>query len=116
MIGEPNGSPVISDLEMAKLSDGMPTVKTEFLQHNPYRAPEVDSGQVSPATDLYSWAMVCLFVALRRDPLVHSLERDTAEAGFPDKVSTIIRQCLMAAPSRRPESCACVLKSLAKWS
>lgn len=116
ILHETTGSPVIADLEMSKFSDGLPTVRTTFLQHNPYRAPEVDSGQVSPATDIYSWAMVGLFLALGREPLVHSLEREVDDAGFPKPVAEIYRECLLGVPKNRPQKCATVLKSLTRWT
>jgi|GEM_PF-5699598 len=57
----------ILDLELAKLSDGSPTVANGELIENRYRAPECAGPKFDHTVDIYSWARVVCFL-LTGDP------------------------------------------------
>jgi serine/threonine protein kinase len=115
LIASETAQPVITDLEMAKLLDGAPTVRNGSWPMSPFRAPEVDSGQATPAADLFSWAAVLLNVATGREPRVTSIKEAIAEAELPDAVTDVVKKCLSSAPSRRLQDCESVRKAISKW-
>ena len=112
-----SGSPAaITDFEMAKLFTGLPTVRNGAWPLNPYRAPEVDSEQVTPSTDLFSWAAVLLFASTGVEPDSTKFKSEIEKAKLPGAVAEVVTQCLSAAPSRRPKDCAVVRKAISKWT
>lgn len=114
LIPAAGGLPVLTDFELAKLLNGAPTVKTGLWPENPFRADEVEEGEVTPSADLYSWAMLLLNAATGKVPDVRSLKQVVLAADLPKDVTVVVRECL-AAPSRRPKTCDDVLKRLRKW-
>lgn len=106
---------VITDLEMSKLLDGGPTVRNGSWHTNPYRAQEVESNIVSPATDLFSWAVVLLYATCGIDPDGKQLKATVDKAGLPAGVTSIVRQCLASSPKNRPASCEAIRKAFTQW-
>lgn len=64
LIPEGKSHPVLTDFEMAKLFNGAPTLRNGVWPRNPFRAAEVESGQVTPSADLFSWAVLLLNAAM----------------------------------------------------
>jgi hypothetical protein len=106
---------MITDVEMAKLLNGGPTVRNGIWPPSPFRAPEVESNQVTPAADLFSWAVVLLNAATGHVPDSKRISGLVTEAALPDAVSEIVRKCLKSAPTNRPQDCRTVQKAIAKW-
>ncbi|MEZ6127087.1 MAG: protein kinase [Planctomycetaceae bacterium] len=112
-----SGSPAtITDFEMAKLVTGLPTVRNGAWPRSPYRAPEVDSDQVTPSTDLFSWAAVMLFACTGVEPDSKKFKSEIEEANLPGTVAELVTKCLSSAPSRRPKDCEAVRKAISKWT
>jgi len=107
---------VIMDFEMAKLQSGAPTVRPEHWPSGPFRAPELESTQVTPATDLFSWAALLLNAATGFKPEDSNWREAIAKADLPSAVVDIVRQCLSSAPSQRPKNCDAVRKAISKWT
>ena len=116
LIPEGKGPPVLTDFEMAKLFNGAPTVKNGVWPENPYRAPEVDSGQVAPSADLFSWAVILLHAATGTVPDEKRLKEMLVSAKLPAQVTEVVQKCLSSSPSRRPQNCETVRRALGKWS
>jgi serine/threonine protein kinase len=112
-----SGSPAaITDFEMAKLFTGLPTVRNGAWPLNPYRAPEVDSEQVTPSTDLFSWAAVLLFASTGVEPDSTKFKSEIEKAKLPGTVAEVVTKCLSSAPSQRPRDCDAVRKAISKWT
>jgi serine/threonine protein kinase len=107
---------MITDVEMAKLLNGGPTVRNGIWPPSPFRAPEVESNQVTPAADLFSWAVVLLNAATGHVPDSKRISGLVTEAALPDAVSEVVRKCLKSAPTNRPQDCRTVQKAIAKWA
>ncbi|HRA88885.1 MAG TPA: hypothetical protein PK992_12465, partial [Planctomycetaceae bacterium] len=90
--------------------------KNGVWPENPYRAPEVDSGQVAPSADLFSWAVILLHAATGTVPDEKRLKEMLVSAKLPAQVTEVVQKCLSSSPSRRPQDCETVRRALGKWS
>ena len=62
LLREADDRPILMDLELAKLSEGVPTVSPQEWPEDPYRAIEVGGdAPIDARADLYSWGRI--FVA-----------------------------------------------------
>jgi len=59
LVRKDNSSCVLTDMELAKILEVESTVSSQW-QPNPYRAPEVASGETRPQADVYSCARLCV--------------------------------------------------------
>lgn len=78
-----------------------------------YASPEqIDGAELTPATDVYSWAAIMAHVLLTErtwstgPELAGAWSSLAATAGVVDEVATLIGMCLDANPARRPTSSA----------
>lgn len=58
LLREGTGTVLLTDFELAKLSDGRPTVSRDRWPRNPYRANEVGAPTIDTTVDLYSWGRI----------------------------------------------------------
>jgi serine/threonine protein kinase len=107
---------VITDFEMSKLQGGVPTVRPKHWPSGSFRAPELESNQVTPATDLFSWAAILLTAATGFKPEDSNWRDAIANANLPSAVVDIVHQCLSSAPTGRPKNCEAVRKAISKWT
>ena len=107
----------LTDFELAKILQDVPTVAGEWLTRNPYRAPELLEGKTIAwsnyaRTDVYSWAAIVseLFTGnpdANLDALMDKLqERELAEFLF---------KCRSPLSADRPDSVSKVLDVWNKW-
>lgn len=107
----------LTDFELAKILQDVPTVAGEWLTRNPYRAPELLEGKTIAwsnyaRTDVYSWAAIVseLFTGnpdANLDALMDKLpERELAEFLF---------KCRSPLSTERPDSVSKVLDVWNKW-
>jgi serine/threonine protein kinase len=110
-------TPVLTDFELAKLLDGVPTVSpTGGWPDDPYLAEEVVSrGTVDGRADLYSWGRVFVHCLLGHLPDPVADADAVRNATLPATVRTVLISCLALPKSDRPASVADVLKALKKW-
>jgi serine/threonine protein kinase len=107
--------PILTDMEMAKVAAGRPTVSPSEWPDDPYRALEVNSdAPIDVRADLYSWGRI----------FVHGATGQLSERGeesLPntDHISRAVRelvmQCVEVLPSKRPNDIQPVLKALKVW-
>jgi serine/threonine protein kinase len=116
LIPEGKRPPILTDFEMAKFFNGAPTVRNGVWPRNPFRAPEVESGQVGPSADLFSWAVMLLNAATGIAPDERRLKEAVVSAKLPAQVTEVVKKCLSSSPSRRPDDCESVRRALRKWS
>lgn len=110
-------TPVLTDFELAKLLDGVPTVSPAGgWPDDPYLAVEVVSrGTVDGRADLYSWGRVFVHCLLGRLPEPGADADAVRNSTLPAAVRAVSIACLALAKSDRPASVADVLKALKKW-
>ena len=118
LISDSGGQPVLTDFELAKMLTGVPTVAPcEPWPDDPYRAPEIARGEVSFASDLYSWARILIHAACGYLP--PAKEKQDVDAltrvGLPKSVWGIARDCLAETPQDRPQSIAALQQAIRRW-
>lgn len=92
-----------TDLDLVKLLDGGKTVSSDWPL-DLYRAPEVEGGNASTQSDIYSWAMIYLHTATG-DLTLGPGDVDAIDRVDPGKeVKQLLKRCLSAMPSKRPRS------------
>lgn len=116
VIVTPDGSAVLTDFELAKLFDGLPSVKPGSWPDDPYRAPEVASGRFDHRADLYSWARVVSRCVLGELPVVGDDSNRIAASALPKGVRDVVKACLALRPDMRPGSAQDVLQTITRWS
>ena len=107
---------VLSDFELAKLLAGAPTVSPNGdWPDDPYRAPEVESGILSPAADFFSWGRILLHAFAGTLP-PKGLDLDLlATIGLPKAIWRVTHDCLQLDPSKRPQCAADLIRLIQKW-
>jgi serine/threonine protein kinase len=115
LINESDGRVVLTDFELGKLLEGGPSVSSDWPE-DPFRAPEVDSGNVTPRSDFYSLGKVAVFAAAGTIDDDVDAETSFTQVGMPAKISDYLLKCLEPLPSCRPENLAPLLKELSRWA
>ena len=110
-------TPVLTDFELAKLLDGVPTVSpVGGWPDDPYLAEEVVSrGTVDGRADLYSWGRVFVHCLAGRLPEPGADADAVRNSTLPPAVRAVLSSCLALPKSDRPASVADVLKAIKKW-
>jgi serine/threonine protein kinase len=107
--------PVLTDFELGKLFAGSRTVSNEAWQEDPYRAPEVETGEIQPdkyQADLYSWGRIAVHLLAGWLPTAGKDRLAMQEVKVPEEVGQMILACTEIGPSRRPDRMEAVLKVL----
>ncbi|REJ90710.1 MAG: hypothetical protein DWQ35_16040 [Planctomycetota bacterium] len=110
LIGD-DGTVRLTDLDLAKLLLHGTTVSAEW-PIDPYRAPEVESGQATPQADYYSWAVVFLH-AVTGDITIGGHDDELWEQlDLPRPIVDVLKRCVASMPSKRPRSIQEIRKAL----
>jgi serine/threonine protein kinase len=104
-----DGSVLLTDLELAKLLDGSPTVSRDWKE-NPYVAPEVFGGKIDESADLFSWGQILYYAATGKDPPKLPGPNLFDTVALPKSIREIGTQCVDIRPSMRPRSIQKVIK------
>ena len=106
--------PVLTDMELAKLSAGAPTVSPTEWPVDPYRALEVEGDTpVDARADVYSWGRIFVHAATGSLP-----ERGSESLGnvdIPDRIRDVVLQAVSLVRSDRPNNMKPLLKALKGW-
>lgn len=114
MLREQNDSPIIADMELAKLSGTNPSVSPDEWPANTYRALEVDGDSpVDQRADVYSWGRIFIHAATGELPLPG--EEQPLNIDVPENVNRLVLQSVRVSRSQRPENMKQVLRTLSKW-
>ena len=115
LLRDKDDQPILTDLELAKLTERVPTVSPEEWPDDPYRAVEVGGdGPIDVRADLYSWGRIFVHAATGRLP-ERGKEQLTAEQ-MPDAVRQVVLECVALPRSKRPDNMNTVLAALKAWS
>lgn len=116
LIANEDGRAVLTEFELAKFFEGARTVApNESWPEDPYRAPEIDSGEASVACDLYSWARILVHAACGVLPGPGKDVDALTRIPLPKAVWAISRRCLHPAPTARPASIDDVQHAIRNW-
>lgn len=110
-----DGRAVLTDFELAKLLDGSPSVSSEWPE-DPFRAPEIDGGQVTERADLYSLSALTAAAVSGRMPETGAAKAILADVDLPKRLGGLLSKCVEPIPDRRPAGLAPLLKELTRWA
>jgi len=115
LLRESDDRPLLTDMELAKLIAGRPTVSPDEWPDDPYRALEVGSDSpLDVRADIYSWGR--LFVHGATGQLSNrGEERLPRNKKIPQVVRDVVMQSVEVLPSQRPDNMRAILKALKVW-
>jgi serine/threonine protein kinase len=101
-LAEPDVRVVLTDFELAKLTDDYPTVSEDEWPSNDYRAPEVGDGSLKPCADVYSWGRIITHALLGKLPAAGREAAALKLHTHADRWSALLTECVHKVPSKRP--------------
>lgn len=118
LIRTTDGSAVLTDFELAKLTDGAPTVAPrDGWPDDDYRALEVDSHTALDArADIYSWGRIAVHVLCGKLPSRGAESEALGAKHLPAAVRKIVLAAVALPRSDRPTAMSEVIAPLRKWS
>lgn len=115
LIAEQDGRAVLTDFELAKLLDGVPSVSEEWPD-DPFRAPEVAGREATIAADIYSLGRLAATAIAGAVPERGDEEAVFLSAGLPKRLNKLLQQSVSGFPDQRPQELAPLLKELTRWA
>ena len=115
LLADPDQHVVLTDFELAKFSDGSPSVSRDWGEKNPYRAPEVGGKSIDAGVDLYSWGRIATQLVTGHLPTRGQESRALSVAEIPAKLKDLIGQCVAIRRSARPTAIDDLLTGLRRW-
>lgn len=115
LIAIEDGTPFLTEFELAKLCDGGVTVSSEFWPTDPYRAPEADSDDVTFRADIYSWARVSVHALAGELPPIGNEAELLSQLRLPSSVTNVLEQSLSISWRKRPNDFSLAIAALRKW-
>ena len=115
LISDKDGRAVLTDFELAKLLNGMPSVSGDWPE-DPFRAPEVDRGTTLPRADLYSLALLAAAAAAGPHFDPGQVVEVLSKIGMPKRLEQLMIDCSAPVPDRRPADLSALVKELAHWA
>ena len=114
LLRQRNDTPVLTDMELAKLDETQPTVSPSEWPDDPYRAIEVTGNTpIDVRADIYSWARVFMHAATGELP--PRGKECLSGVQIPSCLRKIIDQSLSVTSSGRPTSMKPILKAVKAW-
>ena len=115
LVADDDGRAVLTDFELAKLLDGVPSVSGEWPD-DPFRAPELDGGATTVAADLYSFGRLTATVLAGTVPDSGQEAAVFAAAGMPKRLQKLLVQSILPYPSQRLAELPPLVKELTRWA
>lgn len=117
LIRESDSAAILTDFELAKLTDGAPTVApSDRWPDDDYRAVEVDSRtELDARADVYSWGRIAVHAICGNLPRQGADSEALAAAKLPASVRKIILSSVALPRSDRPASMSEVVAAIRKW-
>lgn len=115
LISDRNETPVLTDFELGKLLESSHSVSSAWPE-DPYRAPEVDAGEPTIRSDLFSLGKVALTASAGGLFADLSPKQAFDAAKVPNRVSKFLLDCLKPTASQRPTDLGLLTKDLGRWA
>lgn len=115
LLRERDDRPILTDMELAKLASGKPTVSPARWPDDPYRALEVCGEAANDErVDVYSWGRI--FIHAASGGLPNRGEEQLPDfAKIPACVREIAIKAVAIAPSQRPSGMSEILNAMKVW-
>ena len=115
ILRQSNDAPVLTDMELAKIISGKPTVSPSEWPDDPYRAPEVaGSSTIDESVDVYSWGRIFVHAALGQLPERGAECLDVVKE-IPDLVKKQVALAVTPMPSGRKTDFDAILSAMETW-
>ena len=112
LLAEDDDHVVITDFELAKLTEDYPTVAPEEWPANDYRAPEIGAGEAKPSADVYSWGRIMTHATLGKLP-DRGREATALKLAVEDaKWMELLSRCVELSRKKRPLDMKAVLRDI----
>ena len=114
LIRQSDDRPILTDLELAKLTENVPSVSPQHWPDDPYRALEVNGqSPIDERADIYSFARIFYHAALGELPARG--KEDACALPVPRKLIDLLTESLSVGRSGRPGSIKPMLAALRDW-
>jgi len=115
LIAENDGRAVLTDFELAKLLDGVPSVSADWPEDS-FRAPEVDGGATTVAADLFSFGRLAATAINGTVPAIGDEAGVFAKSVLPNRLQKLFTQSVCPFSNQRLAELPPLLRELARWS
>ena len=118
LLREGDNSVVLTDFELGKLFEGSRTVSNDQWRDDPYRAPEVETGEIASSdyrSDLYSWGRIAVELLSGWLPKPGQERLAINELKQTKAVKQLLLDCTQIAPSKRADDMLAVLNTIKRW-
>lgn len=115
LLRDRDNSAVLTDFELARLTDGSPSVSSDWPE-DPFRAPEVEDGRATVRSDLYSYGRLVAATVGDRDVSYDDAGILFAKAGIPKRLAKYLQDCLHPLQGKRMRELAPLIKELSRWA
>jgi serine/threonine protein kinase len=118
LVRKGDGIAMLIDFELAKLSDGVPTVAPAGeWPDDAYRAIEVDAhADLDPRADIYSWGRIAVHAICGELPERGGEADALAAVTVPDSVRAIVLAAVAVPRSDRPATTSQIVEAIRKWN
>lgn len=115
LLADKDDRAVLTDFELAKLLDGSPSVSSDWPE-DPFRAPEVEEGEVTVRADLFSLAQIAAAAIAGSEFDVGRAPEILGSVEMPKSLKRLLIDASQDDADRRPAKLAPILKGLATWT
>ncbi len=107
---------VVTDFELAKVLENVPSVVGDWNGDSRYRAPEVKEGNATPAADIYSLAVIAAAMVNHQLPEKSQEGACLQDSTMPARLKEMLIKCLSPAHEDRLQEVGPLLAELKKWT
>jgi serine/threonine protein kinase len=115
LMSESDGRAVLTDFELAKLLNGVPSVAGDWPD-DPYRAPELDGGVTTVAADIYSFGRLAATVFAGEVPDPGQEAEIFGAAKLPKRLQKLLVHSVEPFPTKRLGELPPLIKELRRWA
>jgi serine/threonine protein kinase len=115
LLADKDGRAVLTDFELAKLLDGSPSVSSDWPE-DPFRAPEVEEGDVTVRADLFSLAQIAAAAIAGSEFDIGRAPEILGSVEMPKSLKRLLIDASQDDADRRPNKLAPILKGLTNWT
>ena len=115
LLADDDGHAVLTDFELAKLLDGVPSVSEDWPE-DPFRAPELDGAPATVSSDLFSLGRLAATIITGTVPILGQESAAFAQSKMPKRLQKMMAQCVAPFPKDRLSELPPLHKEIARWA
>ena len=106
---------VLTEFELAKLGEQVPTVSAGDWPTDMYRAPEVVTGDIDTRADIYSWCRIATHLLVGELPAIGCELENLEHLQLPPGLERVIADGLSIFRDARPACIAEIIAAIREW-